>query len=69
MFATSDGDYWWMRNRVRRDRRAIKVWMESRGVRRRGWLEGQMWAYLMDDLESILQWTRTLSEDRDILKV
>lgn len=42
-------DYWWMRCRVRRDYRAIEMWLEGRGVRDRVGEAGRMWSAVMDD--------------------
>lgn len=62
-------DHWWVRNMVRRDGRAIKLWLERRGVRERGGLEGQMWADLMDDLDRAPRWIGTPSLDTDIYEI
>lgn len=46
---------WWLSSRVRRDYRAVCIWLDQRKVRRRPGADGEMWRQLMLDLEGATQ--------------
>ncbi|GJN73449.1 hypothetical protein PLICBS_007527 [Purpureocillium lilacinum] len=51
--------WWWMQLRVDREWRAIRLWLDQKGVRDRPGEQGRVWRLLMHELEDANRWPRT----------
>ncbi|KFA79782.1 hypothetical protein S40288_00744 [Stachybotrys chartarum IBT 40288] len=49
---------WWLIQRVKRDSRAVAIWLDMAGVRARPDMEGLMWSEMMEDLENARLWPK-----------